>query len=185
MGVGVHWQSEHGGRYSAELRHRQRKGPSGASDLDDVEQSVRLGYGKSFDGLDPSFDASVDLGRLEDRTTGDRVGTQGYRASLSWRPSSRASLSACVYHDNDGVTSEDQQNRLIFGVGGGALDERSDLNLNLQGNHDDDQDRFVADGLLRYRRNEVEGLFCRSSSARWPYSSVLARSARSGASTRS
>jgi hypothetical protein len=154
MGVGVHWQTEKGSRYSAELRHRQREGLSGASDLDDVEQSVRLGYGRSFDALDLSLNASVDLGRLEDRTSGDRVSTQGYRASLSWRPSSRASLSAYAYHDNDAVTSEDQENRLTFGLGGAfALDERTDLNINLQGNHDDDQDRFVADGALRYRRN--------------------------------
>lgn len=154
MGIGLNWRTEQGSRYSAELRHRERKGLSGASALDDVEQSVRLGYGESFDELDLSLNASVDLGRLEDRSTGDRVSTQGYRASLSWRPSSRTSLSAYAYHDNDAVTSEDQENRLTFGLGGSfALNERTDLSLNLQGNHDEDQDRFVADGTLRYRRD--------------------------------
>jgi hypothetical protein len=154
LGVGVDWRTERGGRYSVELRHRERTGLSGASDFEDRERSVRLGYGRSFDALDLSFNASVDLGRLEDRTTGERVATQGYRASLSWRPSSRASLNAYAYHDNDALTSEAQEDRLTFGLGGTlAVSEQTDLSLNLQGQHDDDQDRFVADGLLRHRRH--------------------------------
>ena len=152
-GVGFNWRAEDGSRYLAELRYGECRNTSASlTSFDDVTHSLRLGYAKTFKEQNLSLDTSIEAGFRYDHVTGERVFAQGYRGSLFWRPSKRLTLGAYLNDSIDPCANYDDGDLPTLGLSAGLqIDEKSNLNLDLQAQESGDQSQVIANAQYNYR----------------------------------
>ncbi|QVL51026.1 MAG: hypothetical protein KFB96_11820 [Thiocapsa sp.] len=152
-GIRLNWRTADETRYSVELRRRQRSDLNPAPTFDEVENSIRFGYGKSFKDLNLSLNTSIELGEEYDRVTGERSATQAFRGSLSWRPTRRLNLGGYLSLENEAAATFDQAPRFTGGASVNyAVSPKSTLSLNVQGQQYNDQNSVIAGVSYRYQR---------------------------------
>ncbi|SDW77700.1 hypothetical protein [Thiocapsa roseopersicina] len=152
-GVGLNWRTADQTRYSVELRRRQRSDLNPAPTFDEVENSIRFGYGKSFKDLNLSLNTSIELGEEYDRVTGESSATQAVRASLFWRATRRLNLGGYLSVENEAAATFDEAPRFTGGASVSyAVSPKSTLSLNVQGQQYNGQNSVIADIAYRHAR---------------------------------
>ncbi|KAA6183050.1 hypothetical protein F2Q65_16640 [Thiohalocapsa marina] len=154
-GVGVAYRRPDAGRYQAELRYKEcRNAQATDRQVYDETQALRLGYSRTFKDSNLTLNASADLGRRMDSLTGDQVPGQGYRGAVSWRPNKRLSLGAYVNRSLDPCIGYDQDNSPTLGMNASlAINDKSDLSLNVQGEPAWGDNQTIAQARYNYRRD--------------------------------
>lgn len=153
-GVGLSWRTETGSRYSAELRHRERRDLHTPSRFEETERTVRLGYGKSLQELNLSLNTSAELGWEHDRLTGRTAPSESFRGSLYWRPTKKLGLGGYLQWENETAADFDSAPQITAGASlSYAIDARSNLNLDLQGQDYDGRNSVILNARYNYKRD--------------------------------